>query len=282
MALELVHPLFLADEVEFGADVQPAGGHVEFWDDGADAIERSVDGGRRFDIVLDAFERHPRARKAAHGVAQKAEIDDLLHARRVQDGDHRVHEVELGLVRVGGGFGGVIVAVQGQDTPMGRGARKIGVAEHVARAVHARPLAVPQAEHAIDGVLPVKPDLLRAPHGGGGQFLVEPRLEAHIGSGQLPARAVELLVEPSQGGAAIARYETRCVQPRPAVEFALHQEHPHHGLNAGREDRGARQVELVGERHLGQGRVRQGGFHGSIRKHGVRHGEGPPRPLDPW
>ena len=64
----------------------------------------------------------PRCREAAHGVAVEAVIEDLLNARRIQDRDHHVDEVEFGLVRDGGGFGRVVVAHQRQHAAVFGGA----------------------------------------------------------------------------------------------------------------------------------------------------------------
>ncbi len=58
-----------------------------------------------------------------------------------------------------------------------RRARHIGVAHHIARAIHPRPLAVPQAKHAVIFALAAQLGLLRAPKRGGGQIFVQTRLE---------------------------------------------------------------------------------------------------------
>jgi hypothetical protein len=71
----------------------------------------------------------------------------------------------------------VVVAHQGQHAAMRRGAGQVGVAEHVAGPVDARPLAVPDAEHAVVLAFAAQFGLLRAPAGCRGQFLVEPGLE---------------------------------------------------------------------------------------------------------
>ena len=105
---------------------------------------------------------------------------NLLHAGRVQDRDHHVDEVIFGLVRGGGGFGGVVVAHQRQHAAMLRGAGEIGVAEDVAGAVDARPLAVPDAEHAVELALAAQLGLLRAPDRGGGDVLVDAGLEPDV------------------------------------------------------------------------------------------------------
>ena len=57
------------------------------------------------------------------------------------------------------------------------------MAEHVAGAVDARALAVPEAEHAIELALAAQFGLLGAPQRGGGKFLVDAGLEFDVGRG---------------------------------------------------------------------------------------------------
>ena len=66
-------------------------------------------------------------------------------------------------MRGGRGFRGVVVAHQGEHAAVLRGTGKIGVAEHVARAVDAGAFAVPHAEDAIERALTAQFGLLRAP-----------------------------------------------------------------------------------------------------------------------
>ena len=143
--------------------------------------ERGIDGGRRFDVVLDAFDRRPGAGEARQRVAVEPVVDQLLHAGRIEDRDHRVDEEKLRRMGVGRGFGHVVVAHQGKHAAMLRRAGEIGVAEHVAGAVDARALAVPEREHAVVLAFAEQLGLLRAPAGGCRQFLVEAGLEDDVG-----------------------------------------------------------------------------------------------------
>ena len=81
----------------------------------------------------------------------------------------------LALVRQGRGLAAVVVAGQRQHAAVLRGAGRIGVLERVDRAVDARALAVPDAEHAIDLGAGKQTDLLAAPHRGRREVLVEAR-----------------------------------------------------------------------------------------------------------
>ena len=74
----------------------------------------------------------------------------------------------------------MVVAHQGEHAAVLRGAGEIGVAEHVAGAVDARPLAVPHAEHAVVLALAAQFGLLRAPDRGRGEVLVQAGLEQDV------------------------------------------------------------------------------------------------------
>jgi hypothetical protein len=54
------------------------------------------------------------------------------------------------------------------------------VLEHVAAAIDARAFPVPHRKHAIDLGALEQVELLRAPHRGGGEVLVESGLEADV------------------------------------------------------------------------------------------------------
>jgi hypothetical protein len=109
-----------------------------------------------------------------------AEVEVFLHAGRGQHRHHHRLEEVVGLVGQGGRLGGVVVAGDHQHAAKLRAAGGVGVAEHVAAAVHARPLAVPHAEHALHPRLGRQGDLLAAPHGGGRHVFVDARLEDDV------------------------------------------------------------------------------------------------------
>ena len=232
------------------ADVEPAGRHVEFRNDDVQPVERGVDGGGRFDVVLDAFDRRPGAGEARQGKAVEPVVDQFLDAGRIEDRDHRVDEQELGRMRVGRGFRGVVVAHQGQHAAMPGRAGEIGVAEYVAGAVDAGPLAVPDGEHAVMLAFAEKLGLLRTPAGGGCEFLVQARLEDDVGLRQLLLGLPQLQVEPAERRAAIARDEACRVEPCKAVALALHQKHPNDRLRSGQEYPLLAEIEFVVERNL--------------------------------
>src|SRR4051812_32935278 len=124
------------------------------------------------------------------------------------------------------------------------------MAEHVAGAVDARALAVPQAEHAIELAFAAQFRLLRAPKRRGGEVLVDAALKLDVGGFEMPPRAYELLVEPAGRRPAIAGDEPRRIEPRAPVQFLLHEAQPDQRLVAGREDAAFAQVEFVIERDV--------------------------------
>ena len=190
--------------------------------------------------------------KRDRAIAVEAVVDQLLDAGRVEDRHHRVDEGEFGLVRDGRGFGGVVVAHQRQHAAVLRGAGHVGVAEHVAGAVDARPLAVPEPEDAVILAFAAQLRLLRAPAGGRGKLLVEAGLEDDVGRLKPLLGAPELLVEAAERRAAIAGDEAGGVQPGAPVALALHQQHADDRLRAGEEDALLRQVVLVVEGDVSQ------------------------------
>ena len=117
----------------------------------------------------------------------------------------------------------MVVAHQGEHAAVLRGAGEIGVAEDVAGAVDARALAVPHAEHAVVLALAAQLGLLRAPDGGRGEVLVQAGLEQDVVLIERGLGAHELLVEPAERRAAIARDVAGGVEPGEAVALLLHQ-----------------------------------------------------------
>ncbi len=166
--------------------------------------------------------------------------------------------MELGLVRDGGGFRRVVVAHQREHAAVLRGAGHVGVAEDVARAVDARALAVPHAEDAVVAALAAHLGLLRAPDGGGGEFLVETGLEDDVRGIEPLLGAQEVLVEPAERRAAIAGDEAGGVQPGEPIPLPLHQEHPDDRLRPGDEDAVLCQVVLVVQRDVAERSARFG------------------------
>ncbi len=251
VALVVVQPRFLAEDGVAQADVEPALGHLEIGrDDDVDAVQAAVDHRGRLDRLVHRLHRHPGAAKARHRPAVEPVVENLLHARRMQDRDHHVDEVIFGLVRGGGGFRGVVVAHQRQHAAVLRRAGEIGVAKHVAGAVDARALAVPEPEHAVELALAAQFGLLRAPQRGRGDVLVDAGLELDVVLVERTLRADELLVEGAERRAAIAGDVACGVDAGAAVALLLHEAEPHDRLEAGDEDPALGEIVFVVERDV--------------------------------
>ena len=113
--------------------------------------------------------------------------------------------------------------------------------QRIAGAVDARPLAVPEAEDAVEAPLAAQFRLLRAPQGGGREVLVDARIEDDARRLQHVGRAPELLVEAAQRRAAIAGDIAGRGQALAPVARLLHEEQAHHRLGP------ADQHPLLGE-----------------------------------
>ena len=138
----------------------------------------------------------------------------------------------------------MVVAGDDEHAAPGGSAVGVAVAQGVAGAVHAGSLAVPEGPNAINRALGVGLDLLRAEHGGGGQVLVDPGLEADVGGAELVGRAPHLLVHCAERGAPVAGHEARGVEARGAVPLGLEERGAHQGLRA-------RQVDARGRTRFG-------------------------------
>jgi hypothetical protein len=138
-----------------------------------------------------------------------------------------------------------IGAHQGEHAAILRGAGEIGVAEHVAGAVDARALAVPHAEHAVVLALVAQFGLLRAPDRGRGEIFVQAGLEQDVVLVEMRLRPHELLIEPAERRAAIARNVASGVESGEPVALLLHQSRADQRLIAGDEHAALRQIVFV-------------------------------------
>ena len=144
----------------------------------------------------------------------------------------------------------MIVTGYGQHAAMRGGAGEIGMAEDVAGAVDARALAVPHPEHAVVFALAAQLRLLRAPQRSRCEVFVDAGLEADMRRVKEFLRALELLVEAAERGAAIAGDQARGIQTGAAVALALHQAQAHQRLKAGDEHPALRQIVFIVERDV--------------------------------
>ena len=196
----------------------------------------------------------------------QAQVEDFLRAAGEEHRQAAGLEDVVALVGGGAALGHMVVAGDGDHAAVRRGAGHVGVLEHVAAAVHARALAVPDAEHAVVLLVGgVEFQLLRAPHGGGGQFLVHAGLEDDVLRRQVLLGRPQRLVVTAQRAAAVAADEAGGVEPGGGIALALQHRQAHQRLDARHEGPAGRQGVFVIERHPLQGladRLGQWCIHG--------------------
>ena len=107
--------------------------------------------------------------------------------------------------------------------------------EHIARAIDARRLAIPDAEHAIELRARKQVRLLRAPHSRRPQILVQPLPELHVMRIHQLGRRADLLVVSPERRTPVARDETRRIKARFPVEPLAVQRQAHKRMYAGHE-----------------------------------------------
>ena len=237
----------------------------------------AFDDGGGFHRLMHALEANPRAGVARHRPAIDAVIDDLLHTGGIEDRDHYIEEMEFGLVCGGGGFRRVVITHQRDDAAVLRRAGRVGMAQHVAGAIDARPLAVPHAEHAVVLTLAAQFGLLGAPQRGRREVFVETGLEYDVVRAQQAFGALELIVEAAERRAAVSGDVARGIEPSGAVARLLHQGHAHERLIASDEHTALSEVVLVREGNVPQRRVPQ--HHRSLSPRRV---QGPPHCKSPY
>ena len=248
-----------------GGRVAGAGAHGVGVVPGGHALRErvEVDGGAAFDHLRQRREPDPRAREPRQRPAVEPELQHLRH-RRGRHGRHAPRlERLVALVRRRGRHAAVVIARDDEHAAVRGGAVGVAVLERVARAVHARPLAIPEREDAFDRALRVGFDALRAEHGGGGQLLVDRGQEADAEFIEPRLRLPHLLIDHAERGAAVAADEAGGVQAALRVERLLHRHQADQRLRAGEEDRARRGPQVVGQAVVGAqggGGVHAGNF----------------------
>ena len=132
-------------------------------------------------VSLIALKPTQQPGEARQREAQQAEVEKLLHVAGIEHRDHRGLEHLLALVRQWSRTAQPWSSPASAITPpCGEVPAALACFSTSDRAVDARALAVPDAEHAIDLGAGEQVDLLRAPHRGRGEVLVEAGLEVDV------------------------------------------------------------------------------------------------------
>ena len=234
VALFEVPRLDLQRRAVTGAQPQSARRQLEILRRGVDgAVHVGRDGGAALHCVGQRLHADPAAAVPAHRPGGQAVGDQLLHRGRVEHRHAEMDQSEVALMRQRGGARAVVVAAQRDGAAQRRHAGVARVLEHVRRAVHPGTLAVPQAEHALLLCTRQQPDLLRAPHGGGGEVLVDAGLEDDVVRVEVLAGRPQCEVVAAERAAAVAGDEAGGVVAGGTVAPSLQQRQAHQGLYAG-------------------------------------------------
>ncbi len=221
------------DQVHIDLVLEGLAVQLDHRDDRVHPLRIHLGGARLVRHVGDDLGAHPEAGRAREHEAVQAEIQDLLHVARVERGHQRVVERDLGVAGQGRRLGQWIVPGQREHAAVLAHARVVGVLEDVAGPVHARGLAVPHAEHAVEPGLREEAGHLAAVHRGRAQILVEPGGEHHVVCPEQRGHPLERLVEPAEGRAPVARDERRRLEAAPDIGAMLIQGEPDQRLDAG-------------------------------------------------
>ena len=126
----------------------------------------------------------------------------------------------------------MIVADHEQHAALFRCAGGMAVTDCIARPIHARPFAVPQAEHAIDCTRRIAADPLCTGYRGSGKILVHRREKPDVMLRQRRLGAPYFGVDARERGAAVATDESGRADAVAAVGEPLHHQHAHQSLGA--------------------------------------------------
>ena len=264
--LEIEQARFFTDEVDVVETNRQAIGrqHKIGRDHRHDAPGAQLHGRARLNNVGHALDAAPQRGVARHRETMQAVIENVLHAGRVE---HRRGAGDQDLFRLmcgGGRLRTVIVTRQRQHTAPRRGASHVGVLEHITGAIHTRPFAVPDAEHAVVARAGKHVDLLRAPDRRGREVFIHPGLKHDVVFFQVLLRFGERLVVAAQRRAAIAGDEAGGVLAALGIGLPLQHRQAHQRLGAGHERSAVLQRVFIVEgnrfEQLGINRGIHGGF----------------------
>ena len=146
----------------------------------------------------------------------------------------------------------MIVAEHHQHTAMRRRAGSIAMFDRIAGAIDTGSLAVPDRKHTVVVGAWHQLHLLRTPHRGGGEILIDARLETNVHGGQMRGGGLQLLVVAAERRAAVAGHVAGSVEARGKVAGTLHQRQPDKCLRATDEHSATRLRVLVVERDVGR------------------------------
>jgi hypothetical protein len=170
-----------------------------------DPVGRDLGGGGGVGHVRDDLQARPQPARARQRDRVAAEVQDLLDRARPQRRQHERGEHGLRRARQRGGLAARVVAHERDGAARARRAAEVRVADRVRRPVQAGVLAVPPADHAVHAGAGEGVRELGAPHGRGPELLVDRGLQVDLVRLAEGPVALELLVQPAERGALVAR-----------------------------------------------------------------------------
>src|SRR5437868_351821 len=130
----------------------------------------------------------------------------------------------------------MVVPGDDKDAPMRRRPVGVAVLQCVAGPVDAGPLAIPEAEHAIDLALRIGLDLLGSEHRGGGEVFVDRGQKLDAPVGEKLFGAPELHINAAERRTAVAGNETSGVEAIGTIAVALIEKDAYQRLCSGQKD----------------------------------------------
>ena len=235
--LVVLQPAVLVVAVVGPAQIEAARRHLEIGrnDKGLHLVGQ-VDLRRGLHGLGNHLHADPAAGIARHRDPQEPHLDHFVDAGGIEIGHQRGDEGMVRLMRHGRGFRAVVVAGQTEHAAVFRRARGIAVAKHVAAAVDAGALAVPDADRAIVSCTGRQVQLLRAPDRGGRQVFVHAGLKFDVVLLEVFSRGEQLLVIAAERRPPVSRDKARGIEAGGAVAADLGHRQPDQRLNPGQED----------------------------------------------
>ena len=146
----------------------------------------------------------------------------------------------------------MVISRDQQHAAVSGRARRVGVLEDVARAIHAGTFAVPDTEYTVVLGTFKQANLLRAPDGGGSEFFIHAGREEDVILLEIFFGFPQRLVVAAQRRAAVAGNEARSVQPCGKITLPLDHRQSHQRLRAVHEGAALRECVFVVERDGGK------------------------------
>ena len=146
----------------------------------------------------------------------------------------------------------MVVTGQQQHAALLGNPGRVAVLEHVATAIHPRPLAVPHGKHTVVTRTGEQVGLLAAPHGGSAQLLVDAGLEVDVVVLEVVPGVPQALVQVAQGRTPITGNKAGGIQAKGGITLLLQHGQAGQGLGTGEVQMARGYTVLVVQTDFGQ------------------------------